>query len=413
MIRNTVACILLAVTPVFAAGQEPFFLKDKQRVVFVGDSNTFAGQFIAYLDAALFTRFPDQSFELINVGLPSETVSGLSEPDHPFPRPDVHTRLAKVLAKTKPDVVVACYGMNDGIYYPLSQERFEKHKQGMLKLIDDVEKAGAKIVLVTTSPFDPLPLKGKVLSDKAVKYSWMTPYEKYDDVLAAYSDWLLTLRKKGLMVIDIHGVVNQHLRAMRKSDPQYRLAGDGIHPNATGHWLWAAEIMKAWHLPAAVDEMRFKVDRKDGVIHLQGQSRLPLAVDPRWPGEFPEKAAIRQAVNQYRLVVKDCPAEEYELWEGKVKLGTVSRKQLQDGVDLTRFAEMSSNKQSLTLLKLAEKRQQILGRAWLSDIGHDRPNTPVGLPLEKALPQARELEQEIRQLARPVLLSLELRAMGK
>src|SRR5262245_48224715 len=97
------------------ADHPPFALKDGQRVVFLGDSNTAAGKFIAYLDAYLCTRFPEKRFELINLGLLSETVTGLSEPDHPFPRPNVHDRIDRALELSRPDVVVICYGMNDGI----------------------------------------------------------------------------------------------------------------------------------------------------------------------------------------------------------------------------------------------------------------------------------------------------------
>ena len=61
-------------------------------------------------------------FLSINLGLPGETVTGLSEPGHPFPRPNVHERFGRVLAGGKPDLVFACYGMNDGIYYPFSDD---------------------------------------------------------------------------------------------------------------------------------------------------------------------------------------------------------------------------------------------------------------------------------------------------
>ncbi|MEI2725571.1 MAG: hypothetical protein V9H26_19255 [Verrucomicrobiota bacterium] len=47
-----------------------------------------------------------------------------------FPRPDLHERLGRVLEKTKPDQVVACYGMNDGIYLPFSEERFAEVSSG-------------------------------------------------------------------------------------------------------------------------------------------------------------------------------------------------------------------------------------------------------------------------------------------
>src|SRR5258707_15804341 len=123
--RTTLAAIVLLV-PAIAHANETFPLKDGQRVVFLGDSNTYAGKFIAYLDAYLCTRYPDKRFELINLGLPSETVSGLSEADHPYPRPNIHDRVDNALKLSKPDVVVICYGMNDGIYSPFDPGRFKK-----------------------------------------------------------------------------------------------------------------------------------------------------------------------------------------------------------------------------------------------------------------------------------------------
>ena len=76
-----------------------------QRVVFLGDSITYSGQYIAYLETYLTTRFPERRFEFIDLGLPSETCSGLSEPGHAggqFPRPDVHERMGRVLDKLSP-----------------------------------------------------------------------------------------------------------------------------------------------------------------------------------------------------------------------------------------------------------------------------------------------------------------------
>src|SRR5207249_10814208 len=128
LMRIALAILALSLSASAAVADGPFLLKDGQRVVFLSDSNTYAGTFIAYLDAYLCTRFPDERFELINLGLPSETVSGLSEPDHPYPRPNVHDRVDRALELSGPDIVVICYGMNDGIYYPFSDERFKKYQ---------------------------------------------------------------------------------------------------------------------------------------------------------------------------------------------------------------------------------------------------------------------------------------------
>ena len=221
--RITFLVILVLTTPLFAADD---VLRDKRQVVFVGDSNTFAGRFIAYVEVLIRGRHPDRQIEFINLGLPSETVSGLSEPDHPYPRPNVHDRLDAVLAKTRPDLVVACYGMNDGIYYPFDAERFAKYQAGYRKLIADCEKAGAKVVLMTPSPFDPKPLKDKVLAKGAEKYSWLKPYADYDDdVLKRYSEWLVTYRDKGYLVVDAHTAMRAHLDRMRKIRPRLRRLG--------------------------------------------------------------------------------------------------------------------------------------------------------------------------------------------
>src|SRR5260221_8187643 len=112
-------------------------LRNVHRILFLGDSITYSGGFIDEIELYLFTHFPENKPEIINLGLPSETVSGLSEEGHAgraFPRPDLHERLERALDKIKPDMVVACYGMNDGIYYPFSEDRFRKFREGYLKL---------------------------------------------------------------------------------------------------------------------------------------------------------------------------------------------------------------------------------------------------------------------------------------
>ncbi len=80
-------------------------LSSADRVVFLGDSITYGGNYVAdvatWMEVALGAKTP----EVINLGLSSETVSGLSEKGHAggrFPRPDLQERLTRVLAGTKP-----------------------------------------------------------------------------------------------------------------------------------------------------------------------------------------------------------------------------------------------------------------------------------------------------------------------
>ena len=220
-------------------------LKDVKRIVFLGDSITYSGQYVAYLEAYVRATYPDRDIEFLNVGLPSETVSGQSEPGHAggrFPRPDLHERLDRVLLQTKPDLVVACYGMNCGIYHPYSPQRFQAFQDGILRLRTKVTNAGALVVHVTPPTFDPEPIRPQTLSAGQSEYRKM--YVGYNEVLDLYSAWLLAQRGRGWLVIDAHGPMNAHLTSKRSGDRNYKLANDGVHLNETGHWLVARELLR-------------------------------------------------------------------------------------------------------------------------------------------------------------------------
>jgi lysophospholipase L1-like esterase len=220
-----------------------------KRILFVGDSITYSGGYIASLESAWIVQHPEQPIEFLNLGLPSETVSGLSEPGHAggaFPRPDLHERLQRVLEQTKPDCVIACYGMNDGIYYPLGEDRFEAFRAGIERLHDAVAKHGGQIIHLTPAYFDALPIRDRLLP--AGRKEYRQPYEGYDEVLETYARWLLEQRQRGWVVYDVHDAMKQAVLTARKSNPTFTFASDGVHPNAAGQVAIAGPLAKAWGL---------------------------------------------------------------------------------------------------------------------------------------------------------------------
>lgn len=243
-----------------SSGLENTGLKNAKMIVFLGDSITYGGGYIDDFEAVLRLTFPKAEFKILNLGLPSETVSGLSEPGHAggaFPRPCLHERLTRVLQKTKPDLIFACYGMNDGIYYPPSPERLAKFQVGMKQLHEQVVKAGGRIIHITPPSFDPVPIKAKTLPAGLSEYR--QPYVGYNEVLDEFSRWLVAQRAQGWTVVDAHTPMNQHLEERRKDNPDYRLAGDGVHINDTGHWLVAQQLITDLKIPvdASAQPARF------------------------------------------------------------------------------------------------------------------------------------------------------------
>ena len=277
---NPIARLLIPViflSPLSAA-EDTFPLKAR-RILFLGDSITHAGEFVNMIELQLRLQSVDPMPELVNAGLPSETCSGLSEPDHPFPRPDVHERLDRALAAVKPDFVVACYGMNDGIYYPFSEDRFQKYQDGINRLIEKVHASEAKLILMTPPPFDPLPLKagGKLLPEGSEKFAWFAIYENYDQVIRKYAEWILGQKDRVEMVIDLHTPITAFWEQQRKNDPTFTVAPDGVHCNSTGHRTIAEVILKAWAveswLPVS-DEMTQLINQKGAVLHNSWLSKI-------------------------------------------------------------------------------------------------------------------------------------------
>lgn len=325
--RNLGMCLLLIALACAAWGEErmpenpkPLVLKPLRgvhRIVFLGDSITYSGGYVEAIEAWLLTHCPEQRYELINIGLPSETVSGLTEPNHAggaFPRPDLHERLARALAKTKPDLVVACYGMNDGIYYPFDAQRFAKYQEGLRWTRERVRKAGAKFWVMTPPPFDPQPILKSTLPAGRAEYPSGQSFVDYDSVLARYSVWIMEGRHGEWEATDIHTPLNAYLKEQRKQHPEFAFAGDGVHLNGIGHLVIARELLRSWGAPegtlppileGAGDAKR---DRIQALIH----SHQRLLTDawltdvghkrPGMPNGVPLKTAIPEALGKEKEI---------------------------------------------------------------------------------------------------------------
>lgn len=243
MIRLILLALFCLASLARAASFGPY---EAKTVLFLGDSITHAGHYISFVEARVRLENKNKVPQIINLGLPSETCSGLSEPDHPFPRPTVHERLDRALRMIKPDLVFACYGMNDGIYYPFSEERFTAYQKGINLLVAKVKATGAKLVLITPPPFDPLPLKkkGKLLPLGREKYAWFEIYEDYDKVLERYSKWLGTQAKKVDGFVDVRTPILRQTEAIRAKDSEFTMSNDGVHINKQGHEIFANALLK-------------------------------------------------------------------------------------------------------------------------------------------------------------------------
>jgi lysophospholipase L1-like esterase len=222
-------------------------LADGDRVLFLGDSITQDGRYVALVEAYLWTAYPHMHIDIVNAGLSSETVSGMTEPIHPYPRPNVNERLDRALQSVKPDWVIACYGMNDGIYHPAEPRITNAYRAGLTKLIETVAASGAKLILMTPPSFDvdAAPVQARLKEVKPDEpYGYKKPYEKYDETLVELAGIVTSLAEHEAVerVIDLHTATSKYLQRVKHSKPDYQY-GDGIHPPVDGHLAIARGVL--------------------------------------------------------------------------------------------------------------------------------------------------------------------------
>lgn len=310
-----------------------------KKILFLGDSITYGGHYVELFELAMRVRFPEKHTTILNLGLSSETVSGLSEDGHAggrFPRPDLFERLDRVLNQVKPDVVFTCYGMNCGIYKPLSSNNLIAYMERYRRLAEKIDESGAELIIVTPPSFDPLPIIRRTTKDGVGG-----PFSGYDSVLQTFSLALEKEFQDQYLVININAPMTQYVLNERRTRPDYSLARDGVHMNTLGHTITFETI---------IDQLGFAMI--DGA-----------------PILLPENKSIP---TKYR--------EDFNMKYNTASLST----------DLSNQAQ-----KNVQLFKLIREKQSILKDTWLTKTGHKRPGVRKLEPFEDWIEKADDLEKSI------------------
>ena len=223
VVRFTVMLLAWNCLAVFAAGEAPpaplDLVRSAERIVVLGDTVTHAGGWVANFAAWMEAR--GMTGDVINVALPGETCflppdgprAEASSPKHAS-HPDVFSRLDRVLRLTRPDLVIACYGIDDGPDGTPADSLLADFAKGMEHLHDAVEKSGAAVIHLT-----PPPAVGK-------------PPTIDDDLSAACAEWLLAKRADGWSVVDVRGAVKEPI-----------LMTDATAPEAPTAWRFCRAVL--------------------------------------------------------------------------------------------------------------------------------------------------------------------------
>ena len=145
----------------------------------------------------------------------------------------------------------------------------------------------------------------------------------------------------------------------------------------------------------------------DGVIRFLWNAPVPMPIDPQCDAASLALARTTDLLNRYRLTVLNATSNQYDLEVAGERITTVTRQALAAGIDLTAFHAFPTVGQSQEVLRLVQKRRQILLEAWVRD--DPSPRLAGMFKDSKATWQeAAALEERIRLLCRPKKLLLSL-----
>ncbi len=266
------AFLLLAlVGQAVARGDEPFHLKDGDRVVFYGDSITDQRLYTVFTEAYVVTRFPEMKVDFVHSGWGGDRVTGGGGGP-------IDVRLDRDVIAYKPTVVTIMLGMNDASYRAFDQKIYDTYTKGYRHIVERLrsELPGVRLTLIRPSPYDDVTRPPNFPGG-------------YNEVLVRYGDFVEALaRETGSTVADLNGPVVDVTRRAQATDPANasKLNPDRVHPDKSGQLLMAAALLKAWHAPALVSEVVIDAGGGDAPAMLTKQANTKVETLVSGDGRF-------------------------------------------------------------------------------------------------------------------------------
>ena len=234
--NTTIAALALlaAASPCTAA---EFFLKDRDKVVMMGDSITAQHMYSSYVEAWALTRFPAWDLNFFNVGIGGDNAGGGGD------------RFKRDVVGCGATAMTVNFGMNDcggpGSNFDEPQYsgsiKIKAFMTSMQKIADQAKAANIRVAWCTTTP-------AEVMDEGPSVLPYILNLEKFS---GAVKDIAAT-NGNALCIDQFHPFVAAIDKA-RAANPKYRIGGgDVVHPGQPGQTLMAAEILKGMSFPTCL-----------------------------------------------------------------------------------------------------------------------------------------------------------------
>ena len=339
------AVVATALLGTAAAKVAPF--REGDRVMFLGDSITHGGWYVAYLQYIWCLRNPGKRITLLNGGICGNTAAeGLSRFDWD-------------IAPEKPNRVFIMFGMNDvghGAFWdPAStaekdlatrREKVEAYRANMKALVAKCRAIGGEVTLVTPTPYDEYSPLIEKAATKGVNDPGLRSIADATRALAA---------EEKLECVDLYGPLTPILR----DHPEVKFLADRVHPHDDGHLLMAALVLDAMDFPATVDGATFDASKGDRRFTYSPKA-LPFPVNNHYRSDD-RMYPLTEKFNREIIRVTGLPAGWYALKAAGRTLGRYSAADLDRGVNVATLDTPSQRRAGEGVGKVAAPLKKLAG----------------------------------------------------
>jgi lysophospholipase L1-like esterase len=334
-----------------AQNKGEFVLKDRDRVVFYGDSITEQRLYTTYVEQYVLTHYPDRRVTFINTGWGGDKVSG--NDCKPCAGVGGLARLKRDVIDHRPTVVTLLFGMNDGQYRDFDPAIAKVYEDGLTAIIRELKsRTGARIYVMTPTVYD------------GTRHTPWSKTDRYNDVLDRYTEAVKSIaQREGLDVIDLHTVTTEALMRVKKDDSDYTFAPDGVHPQEDGQLVMAAEILRAWGAPPGGFELGKQV-----TLDQDGAAKVSVVAPLPWPEPLPSEKLRRvkpviTELGQVILRLTGLPPGQYKVEIDGKDAGEYTSLALSRGIPLS-FLSGKATDETRALANLVRKRGDLFFLRW-------------------------------------------------
>ena len=408
-----------------------FFIRDNDRVVFLGDSITQQRLYTTYIEAYALTRFPEYKLTFRNTGWNRDTAwlrkrcwtdevklfAATGETLDKIVAESVSKGLERDVLPLKPTLVTVNFGMNDHGYEAFHPDRFRVYKRSQEEIVRALKKNGARVALLTPQPIEDI--KQGLNKDPR------------NQSLRKFSDGLKEIAAaEGAAFADQFDPYMEII--CKRSEGQTKTIGEGdtVHPGPCGHTVMAWAILKALQAPALVSSVVIdisvkrddalteksvtenctvsNVSYKDGVLAFDRLDKaLPMPIDKRALNAL-NLASITCDLNRYSMCVNGLADGEYDVLIDGKRVVTITSKAGKACTNLAKVATPASA-QADELLTLVFKKNDVYFTRWrqVQLKGGDAAKLAV---LDK---QIAGFEKQINELRTPASHHFEIKPLMK